>query len=107
MSKSLFIVMITYHKPSEEIDLMLENHKSFLDKHYQSGRFICSGRMNPRTGGIILCHGSNKPEIADLLTEDPFFAGQLGSYEIVEFIPSGFSDAFKALLDELSHAQPE
>lgn len=51
----MFIVNLTYVKPLEEVEKYLEDHITFLNKYYASNNFICSGRKNPRDGGIILC----------------------------------------------------
>lgn len=101
MSKSIFIVRITYTRPTEEIDALLDSHSAFLEKHFASGRFISAGRQLPRTGGIILCHGADKLEVAQLLTEDPFYVNKVADYDIIEFTASRASDDFRALLDHL------
>ncbi len=49
----MFIANLTYIKPLSEVEKYLEEHIAFLDKYYASGKFICSGRKNPRTGGVI------------------------------------------------------
>ena len=50
----MFIVSLNYKKEISEVEKYLKEHVDFLDKYYLLGKFICSGRKNPRTGGIIL-----------------------------------------------------
>ncbi|PZF71134.1 GTP cyclohydrolase [Taibaiella soli] len=97
----MFIVKITYVRPTEEIDALLESHGKFLEKHFHTGRFISAGRQLPRTGGIILCHGADKLEVAQLLTEDPFYVNKVADYDIIEFTASKASNDFRTLLDNL------
>jgi len=101
MSKSIFIIRITYTRPIGEIDALLDAHNTFLEEHFEAGRFISAGRQLPRIGGIILCHGADKLEVAQLLTEDPFYINKVADYDIIEFTASRASDDFRALLDNL------
>lgn len=101
MSKSIFIIRITYVRPEAEIDALLESHGKFLEKHFATGRFITAGRQLPRTGGIIVCHGADKLEVAQLMTEDPFYINKVADYDIMEFTASRASNDFRTLLDNL------
>lgn len=84
----MFIVELTYKVPLEQIDLHLATHVEFLDKFYDSGNFIASGRKEPRDGGIILAAAKSKSEVEKIISEDPFFKHQLADYKITEFTPS-------------------
>ncbi|GAA0697004.1 YciI family protein [Paraclostridium ghonii] len=83
----MVIVNITYIVELKEIEQKLDEHIEFLNKYYDNNKFICSGRKNPRTGGIILCN-ADKEEVAEIIKEDPFYINKLGNYEIIEFEPS-------------------
>jgi uncharacterized protein YciI len=50
----MFIITLTYLKPAEEIDKLLAAHSEYLREQYANGMFLMSGRLVPRTGGIIL-----------------------------------------------------
>lgn len=50
----MFILNLTYIKPISDVETHLQNHISFLEKYYGADKFICSGRKNPRIGGVIL-----------------------------------------------------
>ena len=94
----MFILNLTYTKPIIEVEKYLPNHIAFLDKYYNIEKFICSGRKNPRTGGIILCNAQNVNEVNAILSEDPFYKEKIASYEIIEFIPSKYSASFKSFI---------
>ena len=84
----MFIVSITYTSDMSKIDKYLEEHISYLDKHYEKGSFIASGRKAPRTGGVILATAGNRGDLEQILDEDPFKVHHLADYEIIEFIPT-------------------
>jgi len=90
----MFIFNLTYKKPISEVEEFLDAHREYLDKNYESGKFICSGRKNPRTGGIILCNCSGDQEAQEIISKDPFYFNGVAEYDIIEFEPSKYSDAF-------------
>ena len=50
----MFIAILTYKKPLEEVDRFLQAHREYLAEHYAAGDFIASGPQTPRIGGIIM-----------------------------------------------------
>lgn len=50
----MFIVILTYKKPLEDVDRFLQVHRDYLAEHYAAGDFITSGPQTPRVGGVIM-----------------------------------------------------
>jgi len=90
----MFLVILTYKKPIDEIEKVLPNHVAFLDKYYENKKFILSGRRNPRVGGIILINADTKNEALTIIQEDPFNKNELADYEIIEFMPTKYDKRF-------------
>lgn len=84
----MFLFNLTYVKPLEEIERLLPAHIRFLDACYEQGRFLCSGRKEPRTGGVILCVCGSREEAESIRDQDPFFREGAAEYEIIEFLPT-------------------
>ncbi|MBQ4845363.1 YciI family protein [Pseudoalteromonas sp. MMG005] len=84
----MFIISMTYLVPLREVEKHLAAHLLFLDKYYESGLFLISGRKQPRTGGIIIANTTQTIEIEEALKDDPFQQHKLATYEVTEFIPS-------------------
>lgn len=95
----MFIINLTYVKPLEEVEKYLADHIIFLNKYYESNNFICSGRKNPRTGGVILCNAKNMDEVKDIIGEDPFNKNRIANYEVVEFQPTKYAESFKEFVE--------
>ena len=93
----MFVVSIEYKVDLPKVDKLIPKHMTFLEKFYEKGNFIASGRKVPRTGGIILASARNKEELNSILAEDPFYQANLASYEITEFVPSKYAESFKAI----------
>lgn len=87
----MFILLVNYKKPLEEVIENLEAHRVYLDKYYASGKFITSGPRNPRTGGCIICHNVSETEVKEIIKEDPFYYKGIADYEIVEVVPNKFA----------------
>lgn len=94
----MFILNLTYQKSLDEVTAALPAHNKYLEKYYASTNFICSGRKNPRTGGIILAKFASLKEAQLAIKDDPFYQKKIASYEITEFCPTKANDAFQSIL---------
>jgi len=84
----MFIINITYKVPLEEVDHHLDAHIAFLNRQYEAGHFLASGRKVPRDGGIIIARGRSRETLLHILNQDPFNLYDLADYEVIEFEPS-------------------
>lgn len=84
----MFVILVSYVKPLEEIDRILPDHMAFLEECYQAGYFVLSGRQVPRTGGVILARGKNRVVIEQLVQRDPFHVHGAAKYTVIEVEPT-------------------
>ncbi|WP_347217164.1 YciI family protein [Chryseobacterium sp.] len=96
----MFIISLTYKVAIENVEQHIPEHNSFLQKYYDSGLFIASGRKEPRTGGIIICKAPSKNEVEVIIKEDPFHIHEVAEYAITEFIPSKYNENFKIFIED-------
>lgn len=94
----MFIALLTYKTSIDQVDEYLEEHNRYLDKNYQLGNFIFSGRRNPRIGGLILINQSAKEQVMETIAEDPFYKHGIAEYELIEFTPTKYDKKFLAFL---------
>jgi len=92
----MFIITLTYLKPAEEIDTLLAAHREYLREQYDNGMFLMSGRMVPRTGGIIVATADSRADIEAVIELDPFKEAGVASYAITEFVPTMTADILSA-----------
>lgn len=97
----MFIISLTYTKPLEEVDHLLQEHIEYLKEQYRLGNFLASGRKVPRDGGIILARAVSREEIETIIRLDPFYRHQVASYKITEFTPTMTSDALASLREDV------
>jgi uncharacterized protein YciI len=100
----LFVVLLTYERPLEEIDLAMDAHVAFLEEGYRAGVFLASGRRVPRTGGVILAVAGTRADLEALMSHDPFVARGLARFEIVEFRSSLHHPALAPFADPRTRA---
>ncbi len=77
---------------------MLPEHIEFLQKHYDLGHFVLSGRKTPRTGGVIRATVSGRQTLNDILQQDPFYRENIAKYEVIEMTPTKANEALVSLL---------
>jgi uncharacterized protein YciI len=92
----MFVITLTYQKPTEEIDALLAAHREFLREQYDNGVFLMSGRMVPRTGGIIIASADSRADIEAIVELDPFHRAGAATYTITEFVPTMTADILAA-----------
>lgn len=93
----MFVLILSYTKPLEEVDAHMRDHMRWLDTGYADGHFVVSGRQVPRTGGVILARGDDREAIEALAARDPFVANGVASVEIIQFRASQTADGLDAL----------
>ena len=95
----MFLALLKYIKPLEEVEHFLDEHVQFLDTYYSQQKFIFSGRRNPRTGGVILINTSTEAEVKRIISQDPFHKHDIAEYEIIEFAPTKFDPRFTCFVE--------
>ena len=95
----MFIINITYKTALDKVDQYLNEHIEFLNKQYELGNFLASGRKVPRTGGIILSKVEEKSVLEQIIAQDPFKIKELADYQLIEFIPSKTCEELKFLIE--------
>ena len=73
----MFIAILTYKKPLEEVDRYLQAHRDYLAEHYAAGDFIASGPQTPRIGGVIMMKGENRTALDTIIAQNPFKINKL------------------------------
>lgn len=95
----MFIAILSYKKPLEDVDRFLQAHRDYLAKHYAAGDFIASGPQTPRIGGVIMIKAENREAVDSIIAQDPFNINGIADYQIVEFTPTMLcDDSLKTIL---------
>lgn len=94
----MFILSLTYKKPTEEADKHMAAHMDWLKAAYADGTFLASGRKVPRTGGVILAKGE-RAAIESLCASDPFSIHEIADYDIMEVNLTTVAQGLEALKD--------
>lgn len=94
----MFVITLTYKVPLDEVDPHIPAHMEWLDKHYEAGLLLASGRQVPRTGGVMLAGTTTRERVEEFVAGDPFHVNGLADYEIVEFTPSRTAPGLQQLL---------
>ncbi len=78
----MYIVFLTYTRPMEEVEALLEPHLDWLNRYFTAGAFISAGRKDPRTGGMLMVREMDRKQLDVILAEDPF--QQVASYDVTK-----------------------
>jgi uncharacterized protein YciI len=100
LPNKLFVVILKYIVSIEEIDHHRPAHLEYLQKYYDEGVFLASGRQVPKFGGIILAKTTDRKKLYEILSEDPFHKHLCAEYQVNEFAVNNYTDSFKSFLQE-------
>ena len=100
----MFVVILSYTKPLEEIDALMGDHVRFLEECYRGGVFVASGRQVPRTGGVILATTPKREDLEMIMEQDPFVREGAAEIEIIEFKTSLHHPALAPFADKGTRA---
>ena len=98
--KRMFLLLLKYVKPLEQVDEFVPAHVEFLKACYERGLFVFSGPRIPRTGGIILANVDSLEAVWALIKQDPFYIHQIAEFEVIEFKPWMYEPRFSCFIDE-------
>jgi len=87
----MFILRLTYLKGLDQVDALMSEHREYLERNYREGVFLLSGRLVPRTGGVILATGDDLDAITAITQTDPFFTAGIARYEFTQLTPTAAS----------------
>lgn len=96
--QNVFIAILTYTRPIEEIDANLAKHREYLKNLVEKHKLLVAGRLNPRTGTVIISKNISRQEFEDIVKNDPFFT--LSDHKILEMTPTIYNDYFQELMRE-------
>ena len=99
----MFVLLLTYIKPLAEVDALVREHVAWLDKQYDAGRFVVSGRRIPRCGGVILARGDDREETEALAASDPFVSSGVATCEFIRFRVSQTAAGSTRCLGSVNH----
>lgn len=94
----MYIALLSHVRPLEEVDALLSAHRAYLDQHLAAGVFVAAGRLEPRTGGVILIREHPRALVTEILEQDPFVKAGVSRYELLEFTPGQMLAGFENYL---------
>ncbi|GAC1658847.1 MAG: YciI family protein [Acidobacteriaceae bacterium] len=94
----MYVILIHYTKPIEEIDKHKPSHSQYLDSFYASGTMIVSGRRLDQKGGVLIANMASRAEVEALIAGDPYGVNGVAEYEVIDFHPSKYSQDFGTFL---------
>lgn len=105
----MFVLISRFQRPIDEVNLSFALHSAWVQRQYESGRFLVSGPREPTIGGIIVTRASSEQELREVLTTDPYQQRGLVEYEIFAFEATDFpkrSRAFDTFASESTRELP-
>lgn len=99
----MFVLISRFQRPVEEVNHSFALHSAWVQRQYEAGRFLVSGRREPLIGGIIVARAASEQELREVLNTDPYQQRGLAEYEIYAFEATEFpkrSNAFETFASE-------
>jgi len=95
----VFLVLIRYVRPIDEVDAVRPAHRVFLQEQYRAGLLVCSGPRTDRTGGVLLAPSGDRAAVDAMCVADPYARAGVAVHEVIEFDCLSHADGFAPFLD--------
>ena len=93
----MLIAILKYTIPLDEVDALLSKHREYLQTLLDNHKLLVCGRLQPRTGGVIIPKNITRAEFEKILKADPF--AKVSEYQILEFLPTLYDDCLKEIME--------
>jgi uncharacterized protein YciI len=97
----MFLLISKYLVGIKEVEGRLPQHGAWVEKGYEDGRILLSGRLVPPEGGAIVARGDDREEVEKWIEGDPFHVHGIAEYQVFELGATDFprrSEAFDAFV---------
>ena len=94
----MFVILIHYKKPINEVDQHKAAHGAYLDQFYANGSMIVSGRRLDQKGGVLIANMASRADVEQLIAGDPYAVNGVAEYEIIDFHPSKYAQDFGSFI---------
>ena len=81
----MFVVVITYTKPVENVDAVRTEHLAWIAEHTKAGRLLLAGRQTSGKGGVLIFNVPARAEVEAMCKEDPYAKNSVATYDFIEF----------------------
>lgn len=96
--QNILIAVLTYTKSIDEVDALLPEHRRYLQDLLNQDKLLVCGKLQPRTGGLIIAKNISREEFEKILKNDPFI--KVSKHTIIEFAPTLYDSCFKEMMRE-------
>jgi uncharacterized protein YciI len=93
----MLIAVLKYTKPLNEVDALLPKHREYLQILLNQHRLLISGKLQPRTGGVIIAKNITRAAFEKILKADLF--AKVSEYQIIEFLPTLSDGCLKEIME--------
>ena len=94
MPGAVFVLLLSYTKPLDEVDALMRKHMKWLNEQYAAGAGDLASGDEEAAGGVILARGDDREEIEALAASDPFVTGGVATVEVIQFRASQTAPGF-------------
>ncbi len=94
----MFIVQLKFSDNKSKASQFMEGHNKWIKRGFDDGVFLLVGSLQPNLGGGIVAHNTSLSDLQNRVNDDPFFAENVVSAEIIEITPAKTDERLAFLL---------
>lgn len=99
----MYVVLLTYTAPLQEIDYALPDHSEWLTKQYEHEYLLASGRREAHLGEVLLVRPMPRGKLDAVLASDPLALARLAHHEVIEFSATRTAQELRSLNESITH----
>ncbi|EHR52588.1 hypothetical protein SacmaDRAFT_4402 [Saccharomonospora marina XMU15] len=99
----MYVVLLTYTAPLQEIDYALPDHVEWLAKQYEHEYLLASGRREAHLGEVLLARPMPRGKLDAVLASDPLALANLAHHEVIDFVVTRTAAQLRELNESITH----
>ena len=80
----MYLLVVSYVRPAEEVIPHIETHSSWVKKYFQEGIFLMAAQKKSKLGGAILLKSIEKSLLTKIIAEDSYVTADVAEYQIID-----------------------
>jgi len=80
-----YTVVIRYSRPKEDVAVVVDAHRAYLDGFVSNGMLLASGPLETGDGGVLWVRAGSRESLMKMIEGDPYSLAGVADFTVLSF----------------------